>query len=207
MAELKSEKAQIPCNINKLRSLVRSYIEKHQYESALFWANKLVTLTNNEALDVYWYAQTLYLTRQYHRATHLLKVHQLEKKIMCCRYLAARCHFDCKEFQEALDILDCPTECSEEVFSSAELTGTTMKSSINLLRGKIYEAMENRSLASECFKEALQSDVFCYEAYECLTAHHMLSSQEGLSIFKFQQILCNSSYIFHRNRIVRFVTL
>jgi hypothetical protein len=55
-----------------------------------------------------------------------------------------------------------------------------MNSSINLLRGRVYEAMENRSLASECFREALRSDVFCYEAYECLTAHHMLSAQEGI---------------------------
>lgn len=54
-----------------------------------------------------------------------------------------------------------------------------MTSSINLLRGRIYEAMENRSLAAECFREALRSDVFCYEAYDCLTAHHMLTSQEG----------------------------
>ena len=54
-----------------------------------------------------------------------------------------------------------------------------MESSINLLRGKIYEAMENRTLAMECFFEALRQDVYCYEAFELLVNHHMLSAQEG----------------------------
>ena len=50
---------------------------------------------------------------------------------------------------------------------------------MNLLRGKIYEAMENRSLAMECFLEALRQDVYCYEAFDLLVNHHMLSAQEG----------------------------
>ena len=54
-----------------------------------------------------------------------------------------------------------------------------MESSVNLLRGKIYEAMENRSLAMECFLEALRQDVYCYEAFDLLVNHHMLSAQEG----------------------------
>ena len=32
-----------------------------------------------EARDVYWYAQTLFLTGQYHRALHLIKNDKLEK--------------------------------------------------------------------------------------------------------------------------------
>ena len=54
-----------------------------------------------------------------------------------------------------------------------------MESSVNLLRGKIYEAMENRTLAMECFLEALRQDVYCYEAFDLLVNHHMLSAQEG----------------------------
>ena len=54
-----------------------------------------------------------------------------------------------------------------------------MPSSINLLRGKVYEAMDNRALAMECFREALRADVYCYEAFDCLVNHHMLSAQEG----------------------------
>ena len=52
---------------------------QHQYESALFWADKVVSLSSSEVQDVYWYAQTLYLTSEYHRAAHLLTSHQLHK--------------------------------------------------------------------------------------------------------------------------------
>ena len=52
-------------------------------------------------------------------------------------------------------------------------------SAINLLRGKVYESMNNRGLAALCFREALRLDVSCYEAFECLVNHHMLSAQEG----------------------------
>lgn len=54
-----------------------------------------------------------------------------------------------------------------------------IESSINLLRGKIYEAMDNRTLAVECYREAVRQDVYCYEAFDLLVKHHMLSAQEG----------------------------
>ncbi|XP_064615248.1 cell division cycle protein 16 homolog [Liolophura sinensis] len=53
-----------------------------------------------------------------------------------------------------------------------------MENSVNLLRGKIYEAMDNRNLAVECFREALRQDVYCFEAFDLLVNHHMLTAQE-----------------------------
>ena len=38
--------------------------------------------------------------------------------------------------------------------------------SIYLLRGRILEALDNRPLASEAFKEALRKDSFCMEAFK-----------------------------------------
>jgi anaphase-promoting complex subunit 6 len=55
--------------------------------------------------------------------------------------------------------------------------------SINLLRGKIYEAMDNRNLAVECYREALRQDIYCFEAFDLLVNHHMLTAQEGLLTF------------------------
>lgn len=57
-----------------------------------------------------------------------------------------------------------------------------MQYSINLLRGKIYEAMDNRGLAAECFREALQSNVYCFEAFDLLVNHHMLTAEEGRAV-------------------------
>lgn len=54
--------------------------------------------------------------------------------------------------------------------------------SVNLLRGKIYEAMDNRNLAVDCFREALRQDVYCFEAFDMMVHHHMLSAQEGINV-------------------------
>ncbi|XP_060600102.1 cell division cycle protein 16 homolog [Ruditapes philippinarum] len=182
-----------PCtfNLTRLRERVKEYIDKHHYDSAAFWADKLVSLSNGAVEDVYWYAQTLYSTGQYHRAAKCILNRKLHKNNMCCRYLAAKCHYECKEYQEALAILDFVEPCSiqpinkkmsfnvnQSISEPDTSTNKNMECSMNVLRGQIYEAMDNRTLAMECFKEALRQDVYCYEAFDLLVNHHMLSSQE-----------------------------
>ena len=54
-----------------------------------------------------------------------------------------------------------------------------MQSCLHLLRGQVYEALENRHLACECFREALRHDVYCYEALDSLVMHQMMTAQEG----------------------------
>jgi len=54
------------------------------------------------------------------------------------------------------------------------------ESAIQLLRGRICEAMDNRSQAVDCFRSALLLDVRCYEAFDCLVQHRMMSAAEGL---------------------------
>lgn len=38
--------------------------------------------------------------------------------------------------------------------------------------------MDNRGLASECYKHALRHDVFCFEAFDSLIKYHMLTASE-----------------------------
>lgn len=61
----------------------------------------------------------------------------------------------------------------------SHLSFSQINSSICLLRGKIYDAMDNRPLATSSYKEALKLDVYCFEAFDLLTSHHMLTAQEG----------------------------
>uniref|UniRef100_A0A8C5FM72 Cell division cycle 16 homolog (S. cerevisiae) n=1 Tax=Gadus morhua TaxID=8049 RepID=A0A8C5FM72_GADMO len=58
------------------------------------------------------------------------------------------------------------------------MSPASISSSICLLRGKIYDAMDNRPLATSNYKEALKLDVYCFEAFDLLTSHHMLTAQE-----------------------------
>uniref|UniRef100_A0A3P8S0K2 Cell division cycle 16 homolog (S. cerevisiae) n=1 Tax=Amphiprion percula TaxID=161767 RepID=A0A3P8S0K2_AMPPE len=180
-------------NLDRLRKRVRQYIDQQQYQSALFWADKIASLSHEDPQDIYWLAQCLYLTSQYHRASHALRSRKLDKLYGACQYLAARCHYAAKEFQQALDILDAEEPANKKLLdrSGKEDNGTpesakdwdmspaSISSSICLLRGKIYDAMDNRPLATSSYKEALKLDVYCFEAFDLLTSHHMLTAQEG----------------------------
>ncbi|XP_043927047.1 cell division cycle protein 16 homolog [Protopterus annectens] len=179
-------------NLEKLRKRVRQYIDQHQYHSALFWADKVASISHEDPNDIYWLAQCLYLTAQYHRAAHCLRSRKLDKLHGACQYLAAKCHYAAKEYQQALDILDMEEPINKRLFDKSlkddngvressndwGMSQSSTKSCIYLLRGKIYDAMDNRALATYNYKEALKFDVYCFEAFDLLTSHHMLTAQE-----------------------------
>uniref|UniRef100_A0A8C6MD45 Cell division cycle 16 n=1 Tax=Nothobranchius furzeri TaxID=105023 RepID=A0A8C6MD45_NOTFU len=155
----------------------------------LFLFNYFPVLSDPQ--DIYWLAQCLYLTSQYHRASHALRSRKLDKLYGACQYLAARCHYAAKEFQQALDILDAEEPANRKLLEQRgkedggtesakdwDMSPASISSSICLLRGKIYDAMDNRPLATSSYKEALKLDVYCFEAFDLLTSHHMLTAQE-----------------------------
>lgn len=53
-----------------------------------------------------------------------------------------------------------------------------MQSSVLLIKGKVLEAMDNRGLASDCYRQALTCDVHCFEAFDALIQHNMLTALE-----------------------------
>uniref|UniRef100_A0A665VLI8 Uncharacterized protein n=1 Tax=Echeneis naucrates TaxID=173247 RepID=A0A665VLI8_ECHNA len=156
-------------NLDRLRKRVRQYIDQ-------------------DPQDIYWLAQCLYLTSQYHRASHALRSRKLDKVIVVCLILS----YAAKEFQQALDILDSEEPATKKLLDKSEkddsgtpestkdwdMSPASISSSICLLRGKIYDAMDNRPLATSSYKEALKLDVYCFEAFDLLTSHHMLTAQE-----------------------------
>ncbi|CAL1269455.1 unnamed protein product [Larinioides sclopetarius] len=176
-------------NLETLRRRVRKYIEMHLYQAAIFWADKVASLSNEEAQDIFWLAQSLYYSGQYHRAAICIKSRNLHKVDLECRYLAAKCHFAGKEYKEALDVLNV-NESNISAISNkpADIldidADDDIASAILLLKGQIYEAMDNRGLATDCFKEALQHDVYCYDAFDSIVQHQMLTKEEELDLMK-----------------------
>lgn len=51
--------------------------------------------------------------------------------------------------------------------------------SISFMKGKIYEALDNRGLAMDYYVQALHKSVYCFEALEALVQHEMLMAWEG----------------------------
>lgn len=169
-------------DLSQLRNLVRSYIDRHLYKTALFWADKAMALSNGELQDVYWFAQALFFTRQYQRAVFVLMSRRLHESNLACRYLVGKCYAECKKWQEALDVLE--IEAKETSLSELGTGSTKLESAVHFLRGMVYEAMENGCMACDCFKQALKNDVHCYEAFDRLTSHYMLSPTEEESFLK-----------------------
>lgn len=171
--------------LSQLRNLVRNYIDKHLYRTALFWADKAMSLSNGELQDVYWFAQALFFTNQYQRAVFALTNRRLHENNLACRYLVGKCYAECKKWQEALEVLEMEPKYLKETSSSELGTGgRKLESAVNLLRGFVYEAMENGCMASDCFKAALRNDVHCFEAFDRLTSHYMLSPTEEEDLLK-----------------------
>eukprot|EP00249_Psilotum_nudum_P014975 c25100_g1_i1 orf=111-1745(+) len=188
--------------LERLRSVVRDCLSKHLYSSAIFFADKLVTFSANATQDLYMHAQALYLGKQYRRAVHLLKRHHLVSADLRFRYLAARCLEEVKEWDECLAMLgdfdvdehgnvqmaeDQDAEYLEKDTDEREINITA---AICLLRGRAFEALENRARALRWYQAALKSDPYCYEAFERLVENHMLSNNEEvnlLSSLKFDQ--------------------
>lgn len=96
---------------------------QHRYNTALFWADKVHTLSKGHQNDVYWLAQALYLSKQYHRAAHLIRSKNLHLTNIQCCYLAASSLREAKEFTEAMEILcePCsdPADTSKSIFCNS----------------------------------------------------------------------------------------
>ena len=82
--------------VQQLRQVVNELIEKQEYKSALFWADKIVCLSSEDPADVLTQARCLYHLKEYHRAVHCIKSRSLHLCSLSCRHLVAKCHVSLK---------------------------------------------------------------------------------------------------------------
>ncbi|KAF5204619.1 Cell division cycle 16-like protein [Thalictrum thalictroides] len=179
--------------IEKLRGIVRDCVSKHLYSSAIFFADKVAAFTSDPA-DIYMQAQALFLGRHYRRAFHLLNASQIVLRDLRFRYLAAKCLEELKEWEQcllmlgdpkvdehgnALELKDCNVMYLDKDGEDREIN---ISSAICFLRGKAFDALENRAQARQWYKAAIKADPLCYEALECLIENHMLTCEEELSL-------------------------
>ncbi|CAL5405953.1 unnamed protein product [Camellia sinensis] len=197
--------------IEKLRDVVRDCVSKHLYSSAIFFADKVAALTSDPA-DIYMQAQALFLGRHYRRAFHLLNASQIVLRDLRFRYLAAKCLEELKEWDQCLLMLgdakvdehgnvnitkdgnamylDKDGEDHEiNYFNTNKSNLSQIMSATCFLRGKAYEALENRAQARQWYKAAIKADPLCYEALERLIENHMLTCEEDGWISSFYSCL------------------
>ncbi|XVF78859.1 hypothetical protein PTKIN_Ptkin14bG0171300 [Pterospermum kingtungense] len=179
--------------IEKLRGVVRDCVSKHLYSSAIFFADKVAAVTNDPA-DIYMQAQALFLGRHFRRAYHLLMASKIVIRDLRFRYLAAKCLEELKEWDQCLLMLgdekldehgnvhDIKDNSAMYLDKDGEDREINITAAICFLRGKAYEALENRAQARQWYKAAIKADPLCYEALECLIENHMLTCEEETSL-------------------------
>ncbi|KAF2448478.1 TPR-like protein [Karstenula rhodostoma CBS 690.94] len=87
-----------------LREWRQDAVNKHQYETAIFVADKLLALTGDDR-DSFYLAQIHFSTGNYNRAQSFLARGNLTDRNPQCRYLAAHCAIKLGKTEEALAIL------------------------------------------------------------------------------------------------------
>ena len=105
--------ARAELSLDGIRSIVQDSLGKHLYENAIFFADKLVTLSNNEPDDVYRLVQVFVYTKQFRRALNLLQSTKLGRTDARFRYITAKCLAECQEWEECLDTLGDDTPSDE----------------------------------------------------------------------------------------------
>lgn len=181
-------------DLAQLRNLVRTYTDNHLYPTALFWADKVCTLSNNNHHDVIWLAHTMFLTGRFQSAADMLTKNGLVNRNQIAKYLVAKCYAERKEWEKVLDVLEndqADVSVGEEQLDNAKFEGVVagrkIESAIWLLKGKAYEGAGNsiiKGFAVDAFKEALKHDVYCFEAFDLLTAHSRLTAQEETGLME-----------------------
>lgn len=171
-------------HVQRLQLLVHDCLSKHLYASAVFYADKLVSLSGAPA-DLFTLAQAFYMDKQYRRALTLLKGSDLIEQDVRFRYLAAKCLVECREWEECLMMVGGWEEDSLESIDmqdqqDPDTSGKQISyyAALSLLRGKVYDALENHGRAVKWYQAALKADPFCYEAFQILIDNHMLTADE-----------------------------
>ncbi|XKL60564.1 hypothetical protein PGB90_007621 [Kerria lacca] len=177
-------------SIDKCRQLAKKYFDLHLYSTALFWADKVCSLSNNEPQDIYFLGKCMFNMKQYRRAILIVQATGLDKIDIYCRYITIKCLIEVKEFTEALSILlnedidDKKNTSTSKNFNIPEDECGNIQSAFLILKGQVYEALDNRNLATDCYKEALEKDINCFEALNALLQHRLLTCLEAQQLLE-----------------------
>ncbi|KAE8713026.1 Anaphase-promoting complex subunit 6 [Hibiscus syriacus] len=192
--------------IEKLRGVIRDCVSKHLFPPPFSSQTKSPPLPKTP--PIYMQAQALFLGRHFRRAFHLLNASQIVLRDLRFRYLAAKCLEELKEWDQCLlmlgdekldehgDAYDMKDNSAMYLDKDGEDREINISSAIYFLRGKAYEALENRAKARQWYKAAIKADPLCYEALECLIENHMLTCEEETSLLSSLQFGPEDGWLF-----------
>lgn len=167
--------------VHKLRLWRHDALMQHQYKTAEYIGDKILSLTNDPN-DAFWLAQVYFDTGDYLRANHLLSSKPAYEQLIGCRYLSAYSLVKLEQWDDALDILGETNpfqhDHNRNYKSKSSDYGVNFEASMCYLRGVIFATQNNFERAKEAYKEAVLVDVKCFEAFDELITNELLLPAE-----------------------------
>ena len=96
--------------LDKARSQAQLYASKQLLNTAIFWADKALSLSEGDASDLATYSSLLHSAGQHRRAIHTLLSSPHLPRSAGLRYLLAKCYVAVQEWEEALLVLKPPSD-------------------------------------------------------------------------------------------------
>lgn len=176
----------------RLRGLIQDAYQKHLYTTAIFYADKLVSLSHCKVEDLYTLAECYFKNREYRRVLHLLKKHgDITGSDERLKLLVAQSLLECKDWDECLRYLE------EHDTSNRGCKDVKMASAFALLRGRVYEVTENQENALIWYERAVQYDPYCHEALDRLVGNHLLTLDREVALLRGLQLHEEDEWLRH----------
>jgi len=212
--------------VDKLRQLVSSAMANSEDTTALFFADKLVTVTG-EPCDVHVLALCLFRTKQYPRALfHLEQRELLGERQIPFRLIAAKCLAALSNWDDCLAVIEgsIGNSVSEAFRVADDLTHGRLANSLPktkqwvsgdsihevaslcCLRADVLVAMQNRARAVQWYKAALQIDCHCVDAFDKLVDQHLLTVPEQRALLDDLKFSSDSEWLklFYSTRLDKY---
>lgn len=172
--------------------------------TARFFADKAAAFSGSRE-DVLKHARHFVSSGHDRRALNLLQAHGLHETNSAARLLAAQCLFRLGELDECLAVLGgddadatalaagkrrkgrdaIDTGLSGLSIEGEQLEfGNEIRASLCVLRGQVYEKMENANRAVVWYKRALRCDIYCVEAFDAICESGLITKKEVISFVK-----------------------
>ncbi|KAL0093685.1 hypothetical protein F4703DRAFT_1283931 [Phycomyces blakesleeanus] len=158
-----------------LQELYFSAMDSNSYETAIFYAEKMVVLSGSYE-DIHKLATAYYQSRQYERTLALLNKERGLSRFFEVRYLAGLCAIALEKWQDALDYLGRSNPFPEEQEWDRSKS-IRLEALMCCERGKVYLKTGNTQNAMQSFKDALHIDLRCVEALELMVQHKLMDEE------------------------------
>ena len=125
----------------------------HNYTDAIFFCDKLLTLSNNHIAVIYLMGECYFRNKDYKRVHSLFENHKMLNQNVSFQLLASRSLLMNKQYEQCLNVLELQLENTH--------FNRKMESCRAFIKAQCYEAQENKMMAVDFYRECLQKDPTC----------------------------------------------